>query len=81
MKETDLKSYIDWFKQLGIDELKMQYYMLKSSQKNIITIFPVAKIDKDKSKSSEDIKKFLADIKLPPKYKVTLEQGVSTISL
>ena len=59
----------------------MQYYLLKSSQKNIITIFPVTKIEKDKSKSSEDIKRFLADIKLPPKYTVALEQGVSTINL
>jgi hypothetical protein len=50
----------------------MQYYLLKSSQRNIITIFPVAKIEKDKSKSSEDIKHFLSDIKLPPKYSITL---------
>lgn len=48
----------------------MQYYVLKSSTKNIITIFPVKKIEKDKSKASEDIKKYLEEIKLPPKYTI-----------
>jgi hypothetical protein len=46
--------------------------LVKSSRKNIITIFPVAKIEKDKSKSSEEIKKLLAEIKLPPKYSLAL---------
>lgn len=81
VKETDLASYIDWFMKCGVNELKMQYYILKSSRDVLITIFPVAKIEKDKSKSAEDIKKYLSEIKLPAKYSTSLEQGVPTIRL
>jgi hypothetical protein len=70
-----------WFELCGVNELKLQYYALKSSQQNLITIFPVAKIEKDKSKSAEEIKRFLAEIKLPSKYSINLEHGISTIHL
>lgn len=60
VKETDLTGYIDWFMKCGASELKMQHYVLKSSRDVLITIFPVARIEKDKAKSSEDIRNFLA---------------------
>ena len=43
---------MDWFSKCGANELKMQYYILKSSRDVLVTIFPVAKIEKDKAKSS-----------------------------
>ena len=81
VKETDLAGYIAWFMKCGASELRMPHYALKSSRDVLITIFPVARIEKDKSRAAEDIKKHLAEIKLPAKYSTALEQGVPTIRL
>lgn len=81
VSETDLAAYVEWFAQCGAKELKMQHYVLKSSRDVLVTIFPVARIEKDRAKSSEEIRNFLAEIKLPARYALSLEQGLPTIRL
>ncbi len=52
--------------------MKMNYFAVKSSSKVPLAILPVLKIEKEKSKSNDEIKKNLAELKLPSNYTVQL---------
>jgi hypothetical protein len=57
---------------LAVKKLGFHFYQLKSSEGELITILPMVKIEKDKSKNATEISSMLADIKLPPNYSIKL---------
>ena len=82
MRDTDLIGFSKWYKALGVDLGKLTYYQLTSSSGEEVTILPMTKIEKDRTKNEAIINEMLEEIGLPShNYTTKFQQGVQVLCL
>jgi hypothetical protein len=71
-KDSSLKDLATWYSKLCHDQLNLNSFEVRSSSGVPISLLPVGKIEKDKTKNIEIISNLLKDIKINSEFHLKL---------